>query len=356
MSQSTTPQTTLIQESDIKRFAYDAFKAVNVNEQIAELTAHALWLTSLRGVDSHGIRLLPHYVVAVEGGRINPQPNIQFNQTALATGILDADHTLGHAASTLAMRHAIDIAQNTGIGIVVAKNSSHNGAQACYGLQAAHQDMIGIVMTSASAYVRTPNSTRPFFGTNPICFTAPMLTEAPFCYDAAPTPFTGNKLIQYREDEKTLPEGIAADKDGHPTTDAELAFQLIPIGDYKGFGLLILVDMLSSMLSGMPSGDTISTMFDKPLSNKRYLAHFFMAIRIDAFRNIDQFKQDLQNNADKIRNQPRMKEHVPVMVPGDPEKAMRQYRTQHGIPVKPYDLQRFIKLATRLKITPPQAM
>lgn len=347
---------THIQESDIKRFAVDALLAANVSQQVAELTAHVLWITSIRGVDSHGMRLLPHYVDAIQEGRINPQPNMTFSQTALATGIFDADHTLGHAASTLAMEHAIRIAQEVGIGIVVVKNSSHNGAQASYGLQAAQNNMIGMVVTNASPSVRITNSTKPFFGTNPICFTAPMLNEDPFCFDAAPTPYAFNKVIQYREDGKTLPEGIAADKDGYPTTDAELAFQLIPIGDYKGFGLIMMVDMLSSLLTGMPSGDQVAGMFKKPLSNKRYLAHFFMAIRIDAFRDIDEFKRDMQSNADKIRNLPRMTADVPVMIPGDPEKATHQHRIQHGIPVKSYDMERFMELAKHLKITPPQPM
>ena len=345
---------TYIQADDIKRFAYDAFKAVDLDEQSAALTADALWLTSLRGVDSHGIRLLPHYVTVIETERVNRRPNKQFTQTAPATGVFDADHAIGHSASILAMRHAIELAQTTGVSVVIVKNSTHNGSLGPYGLEAARNDMIGVAMTGATTYVNTPNSTRPYFGTNPICFAAPLLNEDPLCYDAAPTPFTGNKVAMYREDGKPLPEGIAADRQGQPTTSIADVAQLIPIGGYKGFGLLLMVDMFSSMLVGMPSGDQVTGMFGNDLAEKRFLGHFFMAIRISAFHDLDEFKGDLQNNVDKIRQQPRMNADVPVYAPGDPEKAQMKQRMKQGIPVKAYDMERFHDLATRLKIKPPQ--
>ena len=351
MSESVTHH--LVKHQDIRRFAFDAFKAVDCKDEVAELTAYALWLTTIRGVDSHAIRLLPHYVSAVEGGRLNPQPNITIDNTAPATAILDADHTLGHVACLRGMRHAMQLAETAGVGVVVIKNSSHNGAMATYGIEAANNNMIGLATTNAAPKVRTPNSTSPFFGTNPTCIAAPMLNEEPFCFDATPVPFSANKVKTYAEDGKTLPHlNVAADEQGNPTADPSLAFQMLPIGDYKGFGFLMMADVLSSMLSGMPSGDNVSGMFGVPLSEKRYLAQFCIAIRISAFRDLDEFKQDLQNNADKIRQQPRIDTEIPVMIPGDPEKATTLERTTQGVPVKAFDMEQFNILADRLKIEP----
>ncbi len=346
-----------IQHEDIRRFAYEAFKAVGCTEEVADLTSYALWLTGVRGVDSHAIRLLPHYVAGVEQGRINPDPNFQIESRAPATAVFDADHTFGHAATMRAMRHAISLAEAIGVGMVVVKNSSHNGAMGTYGLEAAKNSMIGMAMTNASSSVRSPNSKTSFFGTNPTCIAAPMLNEDPFCFDATPVPFSVNKVKTYAEDDNPLPDlTYAADKEGHPTTDASLAAQMLPIGDYKGFGFLMMADVMSSLLSGMPSGDNVASMYKTPLSEHRRLAHFCMAVNIASFRDVEEFKRDLQHTADKIRQQPRMNDDVPVMVPGDPEKATTEHRKANGIPVKDIDFDRLSELAGNLGIGILQAV
>jgi ureidoglycolate dehydrogenase (NAD+) len=341
-----------VAEQEIYRFAHAALIQSGVRADVAELTAKGLWQTSLRGVDSHGVRLLVHYVHAVRGGRINPKPNFVWQQTAAATGTLDADHSFGHAAGMVAMRHAIELAQTAGAGFVSVRNSTHCGAMAYFGLEAAAHDMLGLAFTHATPKVQSPNATRPFYGTNPICVTAPMLNEAPFCFDAAITQLSFNKVRQYREDNQPLPPNIASDENGHMTLDASAAFQLLPIGIYKGFGLAMLVDIFSGLLAGMPTGDKVSGMFENPLSEKRFLGHFFGAFRISAFIDVDHFKRQLQTDADKIRREPRLDEKQPVMIPGDPEKLTESIRRRAGIPIKAADMERFKVLADELGITP----
>lgn len=343
-----------VTEQEIYRFAYEALIQSGVREEVAEVTAKGLWLTSLRGVDSHGIRLLVHYVHSVRGGRINPNPNFGWKQTSASTGTLDADHSFGHAAGMTAMRHAIELAGTAGTGFVSVRNSTHCGAMAYFGLEAAEHDMIGLAFTHATPKVQSPNATRPFYGTNPICVTAPMLNEAPFCFDSAITQYSFNKVRQYREDNKPLPPDIASDVNGRMTLDANEAFQLLPLGIYKGFGLAMMVDIFSGVLSGMPTGDKVTAMFENSLSEKRFLGHFFGAFRIDAFINIEDFKRQLQEDADKIRREPRLDESQPVMIPGDPEKLSEMVRRRDGVPIKAADMQRFNVLAAELGITPPQ--
>lgn len=340
------------QADEVYRFVKDVFLNIGVVIQVAELTAKGLWSTSLRGVDSHGIRLLPHYVAGVEGGRINPNPKFHFQRTSASTGWLDADHTFGHAAGIVAMRYAIVIAKEAGAGYVSVKNSSHCGSLAYYALEACKEDMIGFAYTHASSKIRTPNSNRPFFGTNPLCFAAPMLSEGPFCYDTAPTPITFNKVKQHREDGTPLPLNSAADKNGDETLDPNLAEQLLPIGDYKGFGLAIMVDILCGLMSGMPVGQNISNMYKDPLSQKRYLGQFYGALRIDVFEKPERFKQRLQKLAEQVRQEPCVDQSIPVQIPGDPEKANETDRCKNGISIKPLDLDRFNQLANRLGIRP----
>lgn len=338
--------------SQVRQFAEAILNAAGVRDDVAALTAEGLWHTSLRGVDSHGVRLIPHYLDAITGGRLNPRPNFGFERRAATGGVFDADHSLGHAAGMLAMREAIKLAQESGVGFVSVKNSSHCGAMAYYGLEAARQDMIGLAFTHATPKVRTPNSHAVFFGTNPLCMTAPMRDEAPFCFDAAPTPFTSNRVKQYHEDGRTLPPGVAADAQGQETQDAAQAVQLLPIGDYKGFGWAMMVDILCALLSGMPAGDEVSLMYGNSLSEKRYLGQFFGAIRLDVFREPEAFKAELQAVAQRIRQQPRRDPAQPVDVPGDPEKRIEAERRQHGIPIKPLDADKLNERAQRYQMTP----
>ena len=166
-----------------KSLILDVFKKLSLDDEIAELCAEGLVHTSLRGVDTHGIKLLPHYVAGIQSGRLNPKPKINFKRTSPSTGILDADHTLGYAAGVIAIKHAILLAEESGAGFVSVKNSSHGGALAYPCLKACEEGMISLGFTHATPRMKSPGSNREFFGTNPLCFAAPMKNEDPFCFD-----------------------------------------------------------------------------------------------------------------------------------------------------------------------------
>jgi LDH2 family malate/lactate/ureidoglycolate dehydrogenase len=341
-----------VSEQNVFRFARDVLIEVGVDKTVAKDTARGLWTASIRGVDSHGIRLLPHYLDELEGGRINPQPDFEFEQTAASIGQFDADDTYGIAAATRAMEHAIELAEDTGTGHISVCNSSHCGSMATFGLMAARENMIGYATTHGTANTKSPKSIRPFFGNNPICVAAPMADEHPFCFDAAMTPITFNKVKQHRDTGEPLPPGTAADEDGIETHDPHEVDQLRYIGDYKGFGLAMANDILSGLLSGMPVGRDISSMFNDPLSQERKLGHYVSAIRIDAFCDPDDFKQRLQTLAQDVRNEPRVDEDDPVQIPGDPEKRARKKRNEEGIPIPGHDLKRFDRIAEEFDIEP----
>lgn len=331
---SVPPSAVRVDAGRLERFACALLEAAGAQDWMAEATAAGLCQASLRGTDSHGIRLLPHYLAALGGGRINPRPAMRFEQTAASTGMLDADHGFGHAAGARAMDEAIALARTAGTGFVAVRNSSHCGAMAYAGLKACDHDMIGIAMTHASPKVQSPGARGSFFGINPICVCAPMAGEDPFVYDSAPTLLTSNRLKMYREAGMPLPEGVAADAAGEPTIDPSLAEQLLPIGDYKGFGLAIVVDLFCGLLTAMPAGPKVSMMYHDPLSERRYLGQFYGAIRIDAFEAPDRFKARLKELCDGIRRQePRPAAGQPPMAPGDPEKHAAAERGAHGIPL-----------------------
>jgi len=228
---------------------------------------------------------------------------------------------------------------------VAVYNSSHFGAAAYYALLAAQQGLIGLSFTHADALTLSYNGTRPYFGTNPICLAAPCDGEEPFCFDMAPTQITWNRVMQHREQNKEIPLGLVADAQGLPTTDPHLATSLIPIGLYKGYGIAMMVEILCSLLTGMPFGRHISKMFAPPIDQKRYLGQFFIAMQIEGFVAATEFKQRLAEMMAEVRAEPIADPAQPVLVPGDPEKQKAKGRAQTGIPLTDTQWQEFQTLA-----------
>ncbi|MCF6176081.1 MAG: Ldh family oxidoreductase [Victivallaceae bacterium] len=335
----------------ISRILHDIILNAGGNKAAAESVSECLVGASLRGVDSHGIRLFPHYVNALVGGRVNRNPEIKITQVSPAVAILDADDAFGTLACQEAMKTAIKNAKTAGIGVTSVRNSTHFGAAACYGLMAAEADMIGLSFTNASPLMKTENGTRAFFGANPICFTAPMQNESPFCYDASTTQITWNGVKKSRELNESLEAGLAFDKNGTPTIDPFEAVFLSPLGGYKGFGLSIVVDILCGLLAGMPVGDQVTNMYNNDIADKRYLGQFCVAINIALFEDIDNFKKRLQQLADKVRAEPREDASTPIYFPGDPEKILYNERQKAGIPIPDHLVDSINSLCTKYQLT-----
>lgn len=345
-----------VDAKELSRFAQQCLVAAGVTEADAAMTAEGLVMASLRGIDSHGVRLLMHYVSGVEHGRITPSPTMSFEQTGASTGVFNADDGFGYPAGIRAMKHAMLLAKESGTGFIAVKNSSHCGILAYHALPACEQDMIGIATTHATAKMSTPNGKSPLFGNNPFCLTAPMEGEAPYCFDACNTVVTGNKIRLYGEQGKVLPENVAADKDGLPTTDPARALHLLPIGGHKGFGLSMTMDILCALLSGMAAGPNVSRMFEDSMQAKRKLGHFVGAIDISRFEQPEVFKRRLAELADEVRACESVDPDVPVMVPGDPEKAFTYERSHHGIPVSADLVMQFDNLSERYSVPKLQKM
>jgi ureidoglycolate dehydrogenase (NAD+) len=290
--------------------------------------------TSLRGVDSHGINLFPHYCRAVEAGRVNARPSVTSTRTGSSVSRVDADHAFGHYAGVVAMREAIELSRESGIGAVSVKNSTHFGAAAYFGLMAPEQDCLGFVFTNGDALVKAFGAKEAFFGTNPICFTAPLQNEAPFCLDMATSQVSWNKINNYRRENSKIPFHWAFDAEGMSVTDPHAARSLNPIGEYKGFGLGMMVDILCATLAGGLISKDVMAMFAPPIDNsKRCISHFLIAIDISRFCEATLFRQNLQGMVNRVRSLPPMNYGENIMVAGDPEKKSFIKRSKDGIPI-----------------------
>lgn len=310
-----------------------ALVARGVAAEAAEHVAQSLVETSLRGVDSHGIHLFPHYCRAVEGGRINRDPRFRTEQGGAAVACIDADHGFGHHAGAVAMDLAVSYAAEAGIAAVGVRNSSHFGAAAYFALRAARRGLIGMSFTNADALVKAHGAKARFFGTNPICFCAPLEGEEPLCLDMATSQIAWNKLRNMADRGEALPHDVAYDAEGRSVTDPATAYSLAPVGSYKGYGLGLMVEVLCALLPDGPISPDILPMYGTDLGTAREVGHFFIAIDVSRFTDRDRFVRRLTGMVARLRALEPTEPALPVLVAGDPEKRNRAARVREGIPL-----------------------
>jgi len=324
---------------------------IGVRSDVAQEVTNCLIETSLRGIDSHGVNLLPHYVSAVSAGRINPNPDFKFKKTSDTTGLLDADDSFGHAAGSAAIKEAIKMSKVSGSGFVSVYNSTHFSACAYYSLQAAREGMIGISATHTGSKMLSTRSKMSFLGTNPISFTFPCEGEEPVCLDMATTQVTWNSIKLAAAKKEKIKLGLAVDENAKVTDDPEKAVNLLPMGDYKGYALGFVVEVLCSLLAGAAYGPHIVKMYQASISQKRKLAHFVGAINIEKFVEIGIFKKMMKNLITELRSEPAVDPNLPVLVPGDPEKQAQELRLKKGIPLTEQTVQKINALIAERNIS-----
>ena len=334
------------------RFHREILTKIGLDKETMEAVTLGLCETSLRGVDSHGIRLLPHYIKSALYGRKNPKPNYTFTRKFPTIGLLDADNTFGHAAGMKAIDYCIEIAEEFGIGIVGVCNSSHPGAMASFALKAARQGYIAFAFTHADALTLSYNGKRPYFGTNPFCVAVPREEEEPYCLDMATSMISWNKLLQYRTNNENLEDFLAADKEGKPTREPQDAVCLMPAGSYKGYGLSSMVDILCGVFTGMAFGRDIPNMYKAPMDQPRHLGQFYMVIRVDGCIEKADFLKSMQQMTEEVRKEPAQYGQK-VMLAGDPQKYEAAIRIKEGIPLDAVTLKEFKNLSLKFEVSLP---
>lgn len=333
----------------LKQQMEKVFQSKNVCESAINHVTSSLIQTSLRGVDSHGIHLFPHYCKKLDGGRVRKDPQFTFTKTAASAGFIDAAAGFGHHIGSVAVEKACEMASETGMAAVSVRNSSHFGAAAYFAMQASEKGMIGMAFTNADALVKAKGSTQSFFGTNPICFTTPLKNEEPFCLDMATSMVSWNKIKNYRRENASIPEGWAYDGDGKLVTDPHLARSLEPAGDYKGFGLGMMVDVFCGILANGLISKDILAMYNTPMDEARKVSHFFIVIDPSKFLPLGDFKQNMQSMVDRIREMPKQEGVERMMVPGDPEKITKEERLVNGIPILSSLFDEFLAISPEFK-------
>lgn len=305
--------------------------------ETARDATRAMMHASLHGVDSHGVRLLPHYVSVLEGGRVNGRPRLAFRRTRPGAGLLEADHAHGARATFEAAARACDLAAEAGVGAVGVRHGSHFGAAGAYALAAAERGFCALVACNSDAVVRLHDGAARFHGTNPLAFAAPSGGDRPWLLDMATSAIPFNRVLLRRATGEALPEGVASDEGGLDTTDARAAAMLAPLGGafgFKGAGLAGLAEILSAVLTGMRLGFEIPDMAGPDRSTPRHLGAFVLALDPDAFAGRAAFEEAMRRYLAALRGGPALA-GATLLAPGDREWAEAERRRQDGVPLDP---------------------
>jgi LDH2 family malate/lactate/ureidoglycolate dehydrogenase len=335
----------------IRQQLVSVLRAWGMSEGHADTTAEMMLETDLRGVDSHGISMLPTYDHEFRSGRLNMRPLYKTVREGPAFALIDADASLGHPVSVHAMNLAVDKCRDSGVAVVSVFNSHHFGAAGCYSRIAAERGAIGMVTAGTRGVTMVPTfGAEPVMGTNPLAFAAPARRNPPFQLDMATTTVAAGKVKVYKLNHKPLPPGWVVDAGGQAVTDPEEAYRYVferpeggitpvggarAVGGHKGYGLAVMVHILGATLGGA-SFSPIRNRTQKP-SDPHNIGHFFMAIDPRAFRAEGEFEDDLDQVIDVLHAAKRADPAQPVLVAGDPEMATRQERLAQGVPI-PDDL------------------
>ncbi len=350
--------------ASLKRFTKKVFITIGCPEEEAQLAADVLVSADLRGIDSHGVARLAGYIRLNEKRRLNAKPEIKTIHETPSTGVVDGDRGLGLVVGPHAMKLAIEKAKIAGTGWVTVKNSNHYGIAGYHAMMALEADCIGISLTNASPLVSPTFSKERLLGTNPIAVAIPTKNQPPFVLDMATTTAANGKLEVLQRRAEDAPTGWLQDREGKVTTDAKALIKggaMRPLGgerahgSHKGYALGAVVDILSAVLSGANYGPWVPPFvtFIDPAPNPvgEGLGHFFGAMRIDAFRDGEVFKEHMDNWIERFRKAQTVEGEEKVLIPGDPERERTEERLKKGIDLSDSVVEDLKKLGDKLGIS-----
>ncbi len=342
---------TTMKSQDLRKLAREILIASKVAPAKAELVADSLVAANLRGVDSHGIHLLPHYIKQLRTGNVDPAADGHVISESGSCLLFDGENGIGHHISAVCCGHAVRLAASHGIGLVIARNSSHFGAAAFWAQRISAAGMIGVVMCNASPAVPPWQGREGRIGTNPICVSVPSAGSGGWLLDMATTTVAMNRIVKAAANhEPTLPAGWAMDPQGVPTTDTPTALKglLMPLGGYKGSGLGMMAEILCAVLGGgaMSTGVGGLHILDRPMNTSQ----MFLAIDVARFLPPAEFQTRMEQLIKTVKSARTAEGYDEILVAGDPEWRMEEERLRDGIPIDDATWSRLTTLSQELDL------
>ena len=329
-----------ITSTQLTHISQNLLKAAGASDEETETVTRFLVNANLAGVDSHGV--VPNLIIYLEGvrsGTIKTRAKVDVRLDGPSTALIDGNWGFGQMACSKAMEIAIDKARKTGVGAVGLLNCNHIGRLAEYAQMAVANEMIGFIAANCEPYVAPYGGRTPVLGTNPLSYAIPAGHENAVIVDYATSAAAEGKVRAVLFKGEQLPSGWIVDAHGHPSTNPadlyepplpperiKLAGALLPFGGYKGYGLALVVDMLAGILTGAGSSQDMRSGW---LTN----GVFMMALKVENFVPLDDFKDRVDRLVKSIKNSPKAEGFKEILIPGEPETNERERRLRNGIPI-----------------------
>ena len=308
-------------------------EAAGLEAPAAALVTDTLVEASLRGVDSHGVARLPIYAERLRTGLMNARPRPRIEREEGAVAAIDGDHGPGQVAAVLAMERSVALAREHGVGAVTVRRSGHYGAAAYYVMRPAQQGFVALTTTNSEPFV-VPHGGRGWaLGTNPIAFSAPR-RDGVLTLDMATSQVAANRVFNARDEDEPIPEGWAVDEAGTPTTDPHAAHAMLPLGGYKGYGLAVMVEVLSGALPGAGLTHGIGRLYDE-FDRPQDVGHFHLALDPERTVGRARLADLVEGLAAELAAVPPAPGQHEVLLPGEPELRTQAERERDGIPLPP---------------------
>jgi ureidoglycolate dehydrogenase (NAD+) len=342
---------TRVSAAELERWAQDLLTAAGLEQEAATTLAVSLVEASLRGVDSHGVALLPGYLARLRGGGINRRPRPRIVSEDGAVAVVHGDDGPGQVAGVFAAELSASLAERHGVGAVSVRGSGHYGAAAHYVMLVARRGLLALCTTNAEPGVVPFGGREPELGTNPIAFAAPA-GDSVFVFDMATSQVAANRVWGAMDEGRPVAPGWAVDDAGQPTTDPDAVHAMAPLGGYKGYGLGLMVEVLSGVLGGAGVGSGVSPLFEADHLPQQ-LGHFHLALDPERTVGRARFEAVLGGLLEQLRNSPPADGFQEVMVAGDPEDRRRREREATGVPLESPLAEALRELSRELGVEPP---
>lgn len=321
-------------QKELVEWATQVLKKVSMPESDAKTTATILVKADLRGIETHGLSRLPIYVKRIQKGGINPKPNFKILKETQTTTLIDADGAMGQVAGKFAMSKAIEKAKDTSVGISSVRNGNHFGIVAHYLEMAINNNMFGLATTNTSPLLAPFGGRKAILGTNPIAFGFPGGKFYPVILDMASSVTSRGRIKLAQLNNEKIPLTWAVDERGIPTDDPNEALKgaLLPFGAHKGYGLAVIGDILSSVISGAGYLTHTGELYKEP-EKPQNLGFFMMAVKLEAFIDIDEFSQKITDFIKTIKESPKAEGTKEIFMPGEIEYIRESENKELGVPL-----------------------
>jgi LDH2 family malate/lactate/ureidoglycolate dehydrogenase len=341
----------LVKEEKLRDFCHKILKVAGIPDKDVGIISDSLIFADLRGVGSHGVIKLKDYIDKINAESMASHTEIQVLKENASTILIDANNGFGQIAGLKAMEYCVTKASKTGIGSAGVRNSNNFGAAAYLAMQALNNGMIGIVITNTAPTVPPWGGAQPMLGTNPIAVAIPAGEELPIVLDMATTVVARGKIRVAAQKNEKIPFGWALDSTGTPTEDPLDALHgfLMPIGGPKGYGLSLIISILTGVLCGSVFSTETKPLADASAPSR--FSHFMATINVDSLINLNNFRTQMDSLIRKIKSCPKQNGIDEVYLPGELEYIKMNERKKNGIPLPESTINKIETLAKNLGLS-----